>query len=99
MKRTSLLLLSSSMLMLLSCGGGGFQTIPEGKKVQKADLETHYAAAKENAGKADAISVAIKGGFLFESYSKVTAGEATQETGGKIEVKDFTLSAGVKNFR
>ncbi len=99
MKKTSLLLLSSSMLMLLSCGGGGSQTIPEGKKVQKEDLATHYAAAKENTDKVDALSVAVKGGFLFENYTKATMGETTQETGGKIEIKDFYLNAGIKNFR
>lgn len=99
MKKSSLLLLSSSMLMLLSCGGGGSQTIPEGKKVQKEDLATHYAAAKENTDKTDALSVAIKGGFLFENYTKATAGEAVEEMGGKIEIKDFYLNAGIKNFR
>ena len=99
MKKTSLLLLSSSMLMLLSCGGGGSQTIPEGKKVQKEDLAIHYAAAKENTDKVDALSVAVKGGFLFENYSKATMGETSQEIGGKIEVKDFYLNAGIKNFR
>ena len=99
MKKTSLLLLSSSMLMLLSCGGGGSQTIPEGKRVQKEDLATHYAAAKENTDKVDALSVAIKGGFLFENYTKATAGEAVEEMGGKIEIKDFYLNAGIKNFR
>ena len=99
MKKTSLLLLSSSMLMLLSCGGGGSQTIPEGKKVQKEDLATHYAAAKENTDKVDALSLAVKGGFLFENYSKATAGEVSEEMGGKIEIKDFYLNAGIKNFR
>lgn len=99
MKKTSLLLLSSSMLMLLSCGGGGSQTIPEGKKVQKEDLATHYAAAKENTDKVDALSVAVKGGFLFENYTKATMGEAVEEMGGKIEIKDFYLNAGIKNFR
>lgn len=62
-------------------------------------MATHYAAAKENTDKTDAFSVAIKGGFLFENYTKATMGEAVEEMGGKIEIKDFYLNAGIKNFR
>ena len=91
--------------MLLSCGGGGSQTIPEGKKVQKEDLATHYAAAKENTDKVDALSVAYdrtvtNTGCLKWNYMKKIVSSWHQKgihTVQEIEEKDRRTPTPAKN--